>query len=271
MGASLAKIAVRDGQGRLSLHLLPSADPDAVAAEVLAAGAETVGVTGGGAPEVEARLRDVPLRVNEFAAWGAGVRVLLRNSALDVKEPFLLVSVGTGTSVMHVDGMAISRVGGTALGGGTVLGLGSLLIGCGSFAELCDMAARGSRQRVDLLVSDIYGPGEIPLAGDLTAANFGRMARPGLERPAPEDLAAGIMAMVGENVALVTGGLAGTHRLKRVVYAGSTLRGNRVLTEVLTTITTLLGNRPTVLADGEFAGAVGALELAAAPRPRRSR
>lgn len=270
VGASLAKVALRDAQGRLTLRLLPSTELEAVKAEVEASGAVTVGLTGGGAPEVEARLAETPLRVNEFAAWGSGVRVLLRQAALDFKEPFLLVSLGTGTSVMLVDGMAISRVGGTALGGGTVLGLGSLLVGQSDFGELCDLAARGTRHRVDLLVSDIYGPGEIPLAGDLTAANFGRMARPGAERPAPEDLAAGIMALVGENVALVTGGLAGTSRVKRVVYAGSTLRGNSVLAEVLTNITTLLGNRSTVLADGEFAGAVGALELAATPG-RRSR
>lgn len=269
MGASLAKVALRDASGQLSLRLLPSSDVAGVTAELERFGASTVGITGGGAPEIESRLSRSVLRVNEFAAWGTGIRSLFRRASLDLEEPFLLVSLGTGTSVMLVDGMSIVRVGGTALGGGTVLGLGSLLVGTQAFEELCEMARRGTRRSVDLLVSDIYGPGEIPLTGDLTAANFGRLGRPGEERPAQADLAAGVMALVGENVALVTGGLAGSTRVKRVVYAGSTLRGNPVLAEVLNHVTTLLGNRSTVLEDGEFAGAVGALELAAAPGARR--
>ena len=45
-------------------------------------------------------------------------------------------------------------------------GLGALLLGTKSFAELVELAAAGDRRSVDLLVSDIYRrAGEIPLAG----------------------------------------------------------------------------------------------------------
>ncbi|NMA27477.1 MAG: type II pantothenate kinase, partial [Burkholderiales bacterium] len=44
--------------------------------------------------------------------------------------------------------------------------------------------------------------------------------------------------------------------------AGSTLRGNPVLTEVLLSVTALLGRQSLILEDGEFCGALGALELA---------
>ena len=267
VGASLAKLAWRDERGRLDFRLLPSQDLDAVVEAVQELGAGRCGLTGGGAAEVAARLAGGASRVNEFAAWGAGARALLRRSRVSFQEPFLLVSVGTGTSVMLVDGMAVSRVGGTALGGGAVLGLGRALAGPVEFDELCALAARGARARVDLLVSDIYGAGEIALAGDLTAAHFGRLARPGHPSPEPADLVAGVMGLVGENVALVTAGLAAASRVERVVFAGSTLRGNPVLGEVLVGITTLLGRQGTVLEEGEFAGAVGALELGAAREP----
>jgi type II pantothenate kinase len=161
--------------------------------------------------------------------------------------------------------MAVTRVGGTALGGGTMLGLGALLTGCGDFASLAALAARGARREVDLLVSDIYRAGEIPLAGDLTASNFGRLARSARDhRPEPADLANALMGLVGENVALLCGAAAVAAQVRRVVFAGSTLRQNPAFEAVLQRITGALGREPSVLPDGEFAGAVGALLLATA-------
>jgi type II pantothenate kinase len=165
---------------------------------------------------------------------------------------------------MLADRLSVNRVGGTALGGGTVMGLGALLLGNASFDEICALAARGDRRHVDMLVSDIYRPGEIALTGDLTAANFGKPSLRSSQRPRPEDVAAAIMGMVGENVALICAGLAAPHGLHHVVFGGSTLRDNPSLREVLRDITSAFGREPVFLERGEYAGAVGALELAAA-------
>jgi type II pantothenate kinase len=142
------------------------------------------------------------------------------------------------------------------------MGLGGLLLGGASFEELAALAAKGDRRRVDLLVSDIYRPGEIALLGDATAANFGK---PGVHEraPAPADLAHAIMGLVGENVALSCTGLAASHGVRRIVYGGSTLRANPVLRDVLALITSAFGCEPILLDGGEFAGALGALELSA--------
>jgi type II pantothenate kinase len=164
---------------------------------------------------------------------------------------------------MLADGLAVSRVGGTALGGGTVVGLGSLLLGSSDFARIAALAARGDRRRVDLLVSDIYRAGEIPLTGDLTAANFGKLARAGGGTTRPEDLAQAVMGLVGENVSLICAGLGAARRTRRVVFGGSTLRDNPALRQVLERITGALGHAVVFLEAGEYAGAVGALRLAA--------
>jgi type II pantothenate kinase len=199
-------------------------------------------------------------RVDEFAAWGAGARRLLAEQKPEVVEPYLLVSVGTGTSVLLAQGMSVSRVGGTALGGGALMGLGGLLLGGASFAKLSELALRGDRRRVDLLVSDIYQPGEIALLGDATAANFGKPDVHALEH-SPEDLSHALMGLVGENVALICVGLAAAHGVRSIVYGGSTLRENPALRNVLAAITAAFGRDPTLLEAGEFAGALGALEL----------
>lgn len=259
VGASLAKLVSRE-RGGLRRELLPAADLAGVAERVAELGPRTLGLTGAGASELARRVESESIRVTEFAAWGVGVRRLLAAQRADVTEPYLLVSVGTGTSVLLAQGMGVSRVGGTALGGGTVMGLGGLLLGGASFEEISALAAKGDRRRVDLLVSDIYRPGEIALLGDATAANFGK-PRVHERSPAPADLAHAIMGLVGENVALICAGLAATHGVRRVVYGGSTLRANPVLRDVLALITAAFGREPILLDGGEFAGALGALEL----------
>jgi type II pantothenate kinase len=265
VGATLAKLATRRA-GEPPRFALVAADAlEQVARAVREAEPGRVGLTGGGAPELARLLGGEVARVNEFAAWGSGASALLEREGLPRGERHLLVSVGTGTSVMLVDGLSVTRIGGTALGGGTVVGLGSRLTGTRSFAEIAELASRGARRRVDLRVSDIYRAGEIPLAGELTAASFGRLGRTDLdgEEPRREDLAHALMGLVGENVALICGGLAAAAQVRRIVFGGSTLRGNPALVEVLREITSALGREPTFLCDGEFAGSLGALLLAA--------
>ncbi|MDJ0786742.1 MAG: hypothetical protein QNK05_08025 [Myxococcota bacterium] len=278
VGATLAKIAVRQADGREERLILPASEPSAVCGAVAGAKPERIGLTGAGATALAPALLDLPgaaepVRVMEFAAWGAGARELLREQG-HVDDPhYLLVSLGTGTSVMHADGISINRVGGTALGGGTVLGLGSLLLGTRDFAEITALAAEGDRRSVDLFVSDIYRAGEIPLTGDITAANFGRVGRPGGPKPEElekRDLAQAIMTLVGQNVALICATLASSQGIRRVVFGGSTLLENPALAGALEQVSTMVGLETIFLESGEFAGAVGALHLAAPTTPKRA-
>jgi type II pantothenate kinase len=266
VGATLAKIAIRTPDGATEFTFIPAAALGDVAETVEQAKPVNVGMTGGGAADLARLLSHEAVVVNEFAAWGAGSTALLREQLGQdlTTERHLVVSVGTGTSVMLVDGLSVTRVGGTALGGGTVVGLGSLLTGLSSFSKIAELAATGRRRNVDLLVSDIYRAGEIPLSGDLTAANFGKLLRAGpvATAPEPEDLAHALMGLVGENIALICGGLATATQVSRMVFGGSTLRANPALVDVIRDITRAIGREPIFLAYGEHAGALGALLLA---------
>ncbi|CAG7723162.1 unnamed protein product, partial [Allacma fusca] len=69
--------------------------------------------------------------------------------------PYLLVNIGSGVSILKVDSEEqYNRIGGTATGGGTFWGLGSLLTGKTSFDELLDLAEIGDHRNVDMLVQD---------------------------------------------------------------------------------------------------------------------
>jgi type II pantothenate kinase len=59
-----------------------------------------------------------------------------------------------------------------SLGGGTFLGLCTLLTGCSSFEEAIELATLGDNTKVDKLVKDIYGGGyeKFDLDGNIVAS-----------------------------------------------------------------------------------------------------
>eukprot|EP00914_Ancora_sagittata_P022001 GHVO01043788.1.p1 GENE.GHVO01043788.1~~GHVO01043788.1.p1 ORF type:complete len:497 (+),score=48.11 GHVO01043788.1:81-1571(+) len=99
----------------------------------------------------------------------------------DIKSfyPFLLVNCKAGVSFHKVTAPGVSvRVGGSPIGGGTFMGLASLL--CGKDIaplEAFIMAQEGDNSAVDMLVSDIYGGdyAQIGLKGSTIASTFGKM------------------------------------------------------------------------------------------------
>lgn len=263
VGATLVKLAIRTQHGRTRLQLASTQAIEEVARDIESAGPERVGITGGGAPELAQLLSFDTTRADEFEAWRRGAREILQEDASHRADRYLLVSLGTGTSAMLVDGETVTRLGGTALGGGTLIGLGAALVGTANFDELVALARKGDRRRVDLSVSDIYGSGDAPLPGDLNASSFAKLARPASEpAPSPADLAHAILGLVGENVGLICNGLAAAVPVQQIVFAGSTLRANDPLMEILRFMVTSGGREVLFLENGEFAGALGALDAA---------
>jgi len=261
VGASLAKLAIRRAGEPLRLELAPAEPLGRVARDVARLAPARVGVTGAGGARLAERCGSAALVVGEFDAWAAGACALLEAQGRPADGPFLLASIGTGSSCVRVDGVVATRIGGTALGGGTLVGLGAALTGRTRFEEIVALAAAGDRRRVDLLVSDVYPDGLPGLPGAASAASFGRLAREAGRgvRGDPRDLADALVGLVGENVALLCNALAAQAGLRRIVYGGSALRGNAPLAELLVGMTAALGREPLLLERGEHAGALGAL------------
>ena len=267
-GATLVKLAYLDGGDTPRMELVPATEQERVQERVEAIAPLRVGLTGCGAGALARAINGETTQIAEFEAWARGASRLLRADGGASVDRYLLVSVGTGTSVLLVDDEQPTRVGGTALGGGTLLGLGSALTGATAFEDLCALARRGHRSHIDLMIADIYGEGEIGLPADATASAFAKFAGDGsvapLDLPDQEraDRAAAVVNLVGENVALVCAGLAAASGAQTLVFGGSTLRGNDPLTAMLTAVTAAFGRAARYLPHGEFAGAVGALEHA---------
>lgn len=226
-----------------------------------------IGFTGGQAQrlrtllqEYEASAVDVP----EFEATAEGAMRILEAEAGNAAEAmgrFVLVNVGTGTSLHVIDRGERLRLGGIGLGGGTIVGLTGLLCGVRDYDEIARLAPLGDREAVDLTVGQIYAPATPPIAGDLTAANFARPVLPatGVQ---PQDYAAAVIGMVAEIVVTVGVQAAGLQGTSKVVYVGSSYVDNTLLRELTLRFTEMLGATAEIPKQGLYSGAIGALYLA---------
>jgi type II pantothenate kinase len=252
VGATLCKVVLQDQT--LQTRRYSSGELDRVREQIERWRPRRIAATGGGGASLGEELAGVEVEhIAEFDAWARGARLLAVRAEVALPDSYLLVSLGTGTSVLWIREGSTTRVGGTALGGGTLLGLSRLLVGAESFEEIADLARRGDRRGVDLLVRDIYKEGGIALPGDLNAASFGK-----LDSTSREDLAHALIGLIGENVGIICATLARVSETAAVVYCGSTIDQNPALEEVLGVVTVGFGARPIYLPDGAFCGAVGA-------------
>lgn len=266
VGATLIKTALlHSGADTPTLSIEPVERLDALAATVESQDPAQLVLTGGGAYELVEHLRGEAKTVSEFDAWARGASGLLDRMGLGATEPYLLVSIGTGCSALRVEGDEVTRVGGTALGGGTLLGLGAVVLGTSNYDEISALALRGDRRNVDLLVGDIGGGANIALARDLNAASFAKLAwGDGNLAARHDDLAHALVGLLGENIGLICAGLAGAAGVDRIVFGGAALRAIPYLGTLLDAITRLHGLEPVMLQDGEYVGSLGALAMALA-------
>ncbi|KAL6007009.1 Pantothenate kinase 2, mitochondrial [Asimina triloba] len=120
--------------------------------------------------------------------------------------PFLLVNIGSGVSIIKVDGEGkFKRVSGTNVGGGTYWGLGKLLTKCKSFNELLELSQSGDNGAVDMLVGDIYGGmdySKIGLSSSTIASSFGKVISENKELSdyRPEDISLSLLRMISYNI-----------------------------------------------------------------------
>ena len=258
VGASLIKLALRDDRGRLALECFASDATGQAAERIHDVAPGRVAVTGCGAPQLARQLPGKAFRIDEFEAWAVGARACLQREP-PAPDRFLMVTIGTGTSALLVEPTGARRVGGTALGGGTIVGLAGPLLGTTDFDAVAELAAGGDRSQVDLLVGDIYED-DFELSGALNAASFGKLARGATSRP--EDRAHALMGLVGENVGMICAALAQHEGVDRVVFGGGSLRRNAALGGILRAMCQVRGLLAEILPDGEYTGALGALTAA---------
>lgn len=222
---------------------------------------ERVMITGVGSSFIGGEIYGIPTdHVTEFTCIGLGGLYL---SGLCEA---VVVSMGTGTAMVHArtDG-GISKgaeaaktvktdyLGGTGVGGGTIIGMSKKMLGVSDVTHLVELANGGDLGNIDLTVADITSKDILPgLPLTTTAANFGKLS----DVAHKADVALGILNMVFESI-----GMLGVFAAKRVGTNDVVLTGNLTTipqsVEVFTKLSEMYGMNMLFPENARYATVVG--------------
>lgn len=172
-------------------------------------------MTGAGASFIQNNLLGIPIeKVDEFKALGHGGLYL---SGL---QKAVIVSMGTGTAIVKANGNCISHIGGTGVGGGTILGLSKAMLNLTDFENIVSLAKKGDLSTVDLSIADITSGDIGNLPPTLTASNFGKMS----DKAGKNDLLRAILNMVFQTIGMMAVLASKVEKDKNIVMTGKLVK-----------------------------------------------
>lgn len=209
---------------------------------------EHVMLTGVGTAYIKGPVYGLPTtKVDEFVADGLGAHYASR------LDHMLVVSMGTGTTIVRYDHGTTVHVGGLGMGGGTLAGLSRLLLGTDDVQQIAQLATEGNLSAIDLQIGDICAdeiPGLPPFA---TASLFGKAQT----TASKEDIALGIISSVIQTIGSSTILAAAGTDIRDFVMIGS-LTLLPQCRQVFSMMEQIYGVKFHIPHHSEFATAVGA-------------
>ena len=132
-------------------------------------------------------------------------------------ERALVVSMGTGTAMVYAEkGKPMEYLGGTGVGGGSLIGLSKMILNMENIEHIQDLASEGDLGNIDLRICDIASK-NAGMPPELTAANFGKIS----DIASKNDVAKGILNMVFETIAMISRFAAQSRGVRDIVLTGN--------------------------------------------------
>lgn len=224
-------------------------------------------ITGGKSHSYSSVVQGVPVRhVDEIRSIGLGGMWLWARATRSNFDPCdravtdcegLVVSLGTGTCMVSVRGGEVSHVGGTGVGGGTFMGLCHLLLQEKDPERLVALFKRGNARQVDVSVGEIVGRGIGRVSAEHTASNLGKIGFPNEIEFEREDLAAGIVNLIAQSIAIPAVFAARAEGLDSLILTGKLTRIQPLL-DIVCGVADWYGLKTTIPEGAEHVGAIGA-------------
>lgn len=211
---------------------------------------QKVMITGAGSSYVSRSIYDLPCeKIAEFKSIGLGGLYL---SKLDRA---IITSCGTGTALVYAQrGQEPKYLGGTGVGGGTLVGLSKKLLSMDNVDHVSNLAKTGSIDKVDLKIKDITKQDIVPGFGDImTASNFGLMD----DRATKADIALGLINMVFETIGMMAIFAARNYSIKDIVLTGN-LSGVSQAPSVFNTLNTMFDMNFIIPENSRYGTVIGA-------------
>lgn len=258
IGGSTTKIVGYDGKELFSPMLVKATDPISSVYgafgkflnenKLKLSDIERIMVTGVGSSFIEEKIFGIPTyKVEEFLAIGLGGLFLT-----DLTRA-IIVSMGTGTAYVMAEKDHAYHLGGTGVGGGTLLGLSNRMLNVRNFSDIVEMAKGGDLRKVDLSIADISHEEVVGLTQETTASNFGKM----VDLASNADIALGIINLVFQTIGMLAVFASRNSEVKDIVLTGN-LSNVPQARDIFSSLTELFGTPFHIPPHAEFATATGA-------------
>lgn len=213
---------------------------------------ERIMITGIGSSYLTENIYGIPTgKVDEFDAIGKG------GLFLSELEKAIIVSMGTGTSFVMADNKyGVKHIGGTGVGGGTLLGLSNTMLNVRNFNDLIKIAESGNLSTVDLNIADITREISDSLPLYATASNFGKIS----DLASKSDLALGIINLVFQTIGVISVFATQIYKINDVVLTGN-LANIPQSDDIFKKVADMFHVKFYVPSNAEFATALGAAVL----------
>lgn len=218
-GSSAVKIVEMNPEGKILHKLILNKIPVIKAIEIFINkekieknNISKIVLTGVGKDEIDDNIYDIPtVKVDEFISIGTGGLELAK------KRSGLVVSIGTGTAFVSAKGKNFKHVGGTGVGGGTLINLCKKIGNADSINAINECILKGSLENVDLTIQDVSIKEIKTLPKDTTSANFGKLT----ENATENDIILGIVNMIFEAIGVMAVFATQNNRLKNIIVIGN--------------------------------------------------
>ena len=156
---------------------------------------EKVMLTGVGSAYIDSPIYGLPTdKAPEFLADGLGARYEMNF------ERMMVVSCGTGTSIIKCDGDDIRHIGVIGIAGGTLAGLSRVLLRTDDISQVVNLAKDGDISKINVLISDISAKPIPGLPMDAIASLFGNAQT----NASSQDIALGLIWTVLQSICSAT-------------------------------------------------------------------
>ena len=131
-------------------------------------------------------------------------------------DKFIVASVGTGTAFIKNENGDMAHLGGTGVGGGTLINLCKKINPEIEFEDIKNAEVTGDLKNVDLTIQDVTTEEIKTLPKDTTAVNFGKLN----EKATNEDIVLGIMNMIFETIGVMAVLAAKGSNISNIIATG---------------------------------------------------
>lgn len=170
-------------------------------------------VTGIGQKEIAEKINGIKaVKVEEFIAATKGSQYLT-----NIDEA-LVISIGTGTAFLKINKDEFKHIGGTGIGGGTLITLCKRFAHLKDFNDIAERIKDADISKVDLRLKDIQKEAInslLPL--DITVANFGKLE----DDASDNDIILGVVNMIAETIGMMGVFTAQNMEKKDIIVIGS--------------------------------------------------